>query len=78
MQAGVLVYGANGFVGEVIARLAVEHGLQPILAGRNAGAIERLARALGTAHRVFSVDDASFVSSSFVSNLLTGLRFSFS
>ena len=57
MRAGVLVYGANGFVGDVIARLAVEQGLRPIVAGRNAAAIERLATALGTAHRVFSVDE---------------------
>jgi short subunit dehydrogenase-like uncharacterized protein len=59
MKAGVLVYGANGFVGDAIARLAVAQGLRPILAGRNAAAIERLATELGTAHHVFSVDDSS-------------------
>ena len=57
--AGVLVYGANGFVGDAVARLAVEQGLQPILAGRNAHAIERLATELGAGHRVFGLDDSA-------------------
>lgn len=58
MSTGFLLYGANGFVGDVVARLAVEQGLHPILAGRNAAAIERLATELGTPHRVFSVEDS--------------------
>ena len=58
-RSGFLLYGANGFVGDAIARLAVEQGLQPTLAGRDAGAIERLATELGTAHRVFALDDSA-------------------
>ena len=41
-----LIYGANGFVGDLIAREAVRRGLRPILAGRNAKAINRLAAEL--------------------------------
>jgi short subunit dehydrogenase-like uncharacterized protein len=62
-QAGpsLLVYGANGYTGELISRRAVERGLRPILAGRAAAPIERLAAELRLPHRVFSLDDASAV-----------------
>jgi short subunit dehydrogenase-like uncharacterized protein len=59
MRSSFLLYGANGFVGEAVARLALEQGLQPILAGRDAFAIEPLAKALGASHRVFNLDDSA-------------------
>ena len=58
MPSGFLLYGANDFVGDAIARLAVQHGLQPILAGRDPAKIERQANELGVAHRVFRLDDS--------------------
>ena len=42
-----LIYGANGYTGELIAREAVRRGHKPILAGRNAEKIEPLANELG-------------------------------
>ena len=54
-----LLYGANGYTGRLIAREAVVRGLRPVLAGRNAEAIEKLARELGLEHRIFSLDDAA-------------------
>jgi short subunit dehydrogenase-like uncharacterized protein len=51
-----LLYGANGYTGELIAHEAVARGHRPILAGRNAGAIEALGRALGLEPRVFALD----------------------
>lgn len=51
-----LLYGATGFVGEAIARLAVQSGLRPILAGRNAQQIAVLASELGLEHRAFNLD----------------------
>ncbi|MGH7618052.1 MAG: saccharopine dehydrogenase family protein [Gemmatimonadaceae bacterium] len=57
MRASFLLYGANGFVGEAVARLAVQEGLAPTIAGRDVAAIERLGRELGTTLRVFSLDD---------------------
>src|ERR1700753_4044017 len=57
MTADILIYGANGFTGELLARRARERGLQAILAGRNRGPIERLARELGLPHRVFDLGD---------------------
>ena len=58
MSAGVLLYGANGFVGAATARLAVEQGLRPVLAGRDAGQLQAQATALGVECRVFGLADA--------------------
>ncbi len=52
-----LLYGANGYTGELIARRAAAEGERPILAGRSAGPVESLARELGLVHRVASLDD---------------------
>lgn len=51
-----MIYGANGFVGQEIAREAARQGLRPILAGRNHAAIAALASALGLEFRVFNLD----------------------
>jgi short subunit dehydrogenase-like uncharacterized protein len=51
-----LIYGANGYTGELIAREAARRGLRPVLAGRSAKAIEPLARELGLEARIFGVD----------------------
>jgi len=58
MPSGFLLYGANGFVGNAIARLAVQHGLQPILAGRDAAKLASQATELGVECRVFSLDNS--------------------
>ncbi len=58
-----LLYGANGYTGELIARHAVERGLTPTLAGRNAEAVGRLAAELGLAHRAFGLSDPARVES---------------
>ncbi len=50
-----LIYGANGYTGDLIAREAVRRGQRPVLAGRNAAAVERLARELGLEHRSFDL-----------------------
>src|SRR5262245_13274247 len=52
-----LIYGANGYTGELIAREAKRRGLAPILAGRNAAALVSLASELGLPHRVCGLDD---------------------
>ncbi len=59
MPSGFLLYGSTGFVGGAIARLAVQHGLRPIIAGRDAAKIEAQATELGVEHRVFSLDDST-------------------
>jgi short subunit dehydrogenase-like uncharacterized protein len=55
-MATFLLYGANGYTGQLIAREAIVRGLRPILAGRNAEAVSALAREWGLEHRVVSMD----------------------
>jgi short subunit dehydrogenase-like uncharacterized protein len=51
-----LLYGANGYTGELIARLAVAHGHHPILAGRRADAVCALSDELGLPRRLFDLE----------------------
>jgi short subunit dehydrogenase-like uncharacterized protein len=55
MADELLVYGAYGYTGALIAETAVENGLSPVLAGRTARKVERQATDLGLDHRVFSL-----------------------
>lgn len=50
-----MLYGANGYTGELIAREAVRRGTKPLLAGRDAAKIEPLARELGCEWRAFDL-----------------------
>ena len=52
-----LLYGANGYTGELIAREAVARGMRPVLAGRSRAKVERLAAELGCPSAVFELDD---------------------
>lgn len=54
-----LVYGAYGYTGDLVARLAASRGLKPILAGRSRAPLERLANELGLPFRAFGLDDAA-------------------
>ena len=56
-MANWLLYGATGYTGELIARAAAARTPRPVLAGRNAPAVERLARELGCEARAFALDD---------------------
>jgi short subunit dehydrogenase-like uncharacterized protein len=51
-----LIYGANGYTGELIAREAAKRGLKPILSGRSQNKIEPLAKELNLT-RTFSLED---------------------
>ncbi|HEX5401369.1 MAG TPA: saccharopine dehydrogenase NADP-binding domain-containing protein [Pseudonocardiaceae bacterium] len=52
-----MVYGANGYTGELVAKLAVQRGERPVLAGRSAERIAPLADRLGCAHVVVALDN---------------------
>lgn len=52
-----LLYGANGYTGELIAREAVARGMRPTLAGRRREPIEALAKELNCPSAVFALDD---------------------
>ena len=54
-----LLYGANGYTGELVARLALALGHRPILAGRSADAVCSLAEELGLERRLLGLDDPS-------------------
>jgi short subunit dehydrogenase-like uncharacterized protein len=52
-----LLYGSYGYTGRLIAEEALERGLTPLLAGRDANRVEAHARELSLDHRVVSLDD---------------------
>src|ERR1043165_9789229 len=53
-----MVYGANGYTGRLVARLAVARGERPVLAGRSPQ-VGDLAADLGLEHRIFGLDQAT-------------------
>ncbi len=50
-----MIYGANGYTGQLIAREAAKRGLKPLLAGRNRDEIDALAKELNLPRRVFEL-----------------------
>ncbi|MER3431226.1 MAG: saccharopine dehydrogenase [Blastocatellia bacterium] len=54
-----LIYGANGYTGELITRFAAERGLRPLVAGRRESEMRRVAERFGLEYRVFSLEDSS-------------------
>lgn len=65
-----MIYGANGYTGELIAREALRRGLRPVLAGRSRDKIESLARELGFDARVFGLEEVSDVTRSLAGHAL--------
>lgn len=57
MSDPLLLYGATGYTGRIIAARLLERGLRPVLAGRNRGKLEALGRSLSLSHRVAALDD---------------------
>ncbi|MEP7237716.1 MAG: saccharopine dehydrogenase NADP-binding domain-containing protein [Ferruginibacter sp.] len=58
MQNQFLLYGANGYTGKLIAKLAATYNLYPILAGRTEVNIKPLADELQLPYRIIDLDDA--------------------
>jgi len=56
-----MIYGANGYTGDLIARRATAKGLTPVLAGRTESKIAPLAKELGLDYRIFPLDDAESI-----------------
>jgi saccharopine dehydrogenase (NAD+, L-lysine-forming) len=50
-----MIYGANGYTGELVAAAAAAGGARPILAGRREEAVRPLAEKLGCPHTVFDL-----------------------
>src|SRR5438105_2833455 len=60
-MSNVMIYGASGYTGSLIAREAVRRSMRPILAGRSAEKLSELAGELNLEHRIFSLDSSSAV-----------------
>lgn len=54
----LLIYGANGYTGQLIVEECVRRGLHPVVAGRRVETLRPLATAHGLDTRVFALDDA--------------------
>lgn len=59
MANSFLLYGANGYTGELIARHAAQYGLRPVLAGRREDVIAPMAARLRLSYSIFDLDDAA-------------------
>jgi short subunit dehydrogenase-like uncharacterized protein len=58
-QNSFLLYGANGYTGQLIAKMAHQYGLKPILAGRSEQLIRLLAEELNLPYRIFNLEDTA-------------------
>ena len=56
-EGQVLIYGAYGFTGQGISRLAEDYGITPVLAGRNEAKLRPLAEELGLDYVVLSLEN---------------------
>jgi short subunit dehydrogenase-like uncharacterized protein len=57
LDGTILIYGATGYTGRLIAKAASDSGARPILAGRNLDKVKRVAEPLGLSARAFDLGD---------------------
>jgi len=57
MSGELVIYGSYGYTGDLIAREAVERGIEPLLAGRDRDTLTDQAIRLGCDHEVIGLDD---------------------
>jgi short subunit dehydrogenase-like uncharacterized protein len=57
----ILLYGANGYTGGLIARYAAQYGLRLVLAGRNEQSIKPLAEKLNFPYKIIDLNDAAAI-----------------
>lgn len=60
-MAAWMLYGANGYTGEIIAKEAKARGMTPVLAARRADAVRPIAESLGLTWKAFPLDDPAAV-----------------
>ncbi len=53
----LLIYGVTGYTGQLIVQRAFDAGLQPVLAGRDAGTVQSVAKPFGFATRAAALND---------------------
>lgn len=57
----MMIYGATGYTGRMVAEHAKSAGTQVVLAGRSEGALAKLAAEHSVEYRVFALDDADAI-----------------
>ena len=57
MSSNILIYGSNGYTGELIVERAADEGAKPVLAGRSHDKIETQAALCELDFRVFALDE---------------------
>ena len=57
MKDKLLLYGANGYTGQLIIEESLKHNIKPILAGRNEAKVAALAQEYNLDYRVFSLEE---------------------
>lgn len=57
----MMIYGATGYTGRMVAEHAKSAGTQVVLAGRSEGALAKLAAEHGVEYRAFALDDADAI-----------------
>lgn len=57
MSNDLLIYGATGYTGRLLARAAIARGLAPVLCGRSEAKVAAVAASLGLRHRAASLGD---------------------
>lgn len=58
-----LLYGAYGYTGTLVTEEAVKRGHRPVLAGRDAGKLQRLAKQYGLEYQVLSLENEEALTS---------------
>jgi len=58
LSGTILIYGATGYTGKLIAKVAAAQGAHPILAGRDLEKIQAIAKPLELATRTFHLRDS--------------------
>jgi len=57
LKGTILFYGATGYTGKLIAKVAADQGARPILAGRNLDRVKAVGEPLGLAAQAFNLRD---------------------
>lgn len=52
-----VLYGANGYTGALIATMAAQYGLRPLLAGRNEASVRKIAEKLDLPFKIADIND---------------------
>ncbi|CAN0627447.1 Saccharopine dehydrogenase [Burkholderia multivorans] len=64
-MGAILIYGATGYTGRLVAKVMADQGLRPVLAARSADALRTIAESLGLPWRVFALVDQAIVRAEF-------------